>query len=167
MSDDEPREPGAEDAELEREVRSRRKYSLSEAIGRAAGDLMKGASPVTHERQAELEIEQYLESRLKDAEGALLVVLQRRVLASEALLERSYERPLEALAGVAERLLASPPGLRGFVRAVDAEWGRIYSQRPYFQVGEAPPRPGDPYTFDSVRAALAELLEALRGDAEG
>lgn len=167
MSDEKPRETDAEDAELEREVRSRRKYSLAEAIGRAAGDLMKGASPVTHQRQAELEIEQYLERHLKDAEGALPVVLERRALSSEALLERSYERPLEALAGVAERLLDSPAELRGFVRAVDAEWGRIYSERPYFQVGEAAPRPGDPYTLDSVRAALSELLEALRGDAEG
>ena len=156
-----------EDAALEREVRAHRKYSLAEAIGRAAGDLMKGASPVTHERQAELEIEQYLKSHLADAEGALAVVLRRRALASEALLERSFGEPLEALAEAAERLLDSPPRLRRFVREVDAEWGRIYSERPYFQLGDAPPRPGDPYTTESVRDALSGLLERLRGAGGG
>ena len=156
-----------EDVTLEREVRAHRKYSLAEAIGRAAGDLMKGASPVTRERQAGLEIEQYLASHLTDAEGALTVVLGRRALASEALLERSYEEPLEALAEAAEELLASPPRLRRFVRDVDAEWGRIYSERPYFQLGDSPPRPGDPYTVESVRDALSGLLARLRATGGG
>ena len=157
---------GDEDAALEREVRAHRKYSLAEAIGRAAGDLMKGASPVTHERQAGLEIAQYLKSHLTDAEGALALVLQRRALASEALLERSYDEPLEALVEAAEHLLDSPSRLRRFVREVDAEWGRLYSERPYFQLGDAPPRPGDPYTVESVRDTLSSLLERLRGTGE-
>ena len=132
MNDEERRGPSPEDAELEREIRSQRKYSLDEAIGRAAGDLLKGTSPVTHKRQAELEIEQYLEGHLADSEGALLIVLQREVRESEDLLERSYDQPLAALAGVTEHLLGLPERLRGFVRRVDAEWGRIYSERPYF-----------------------------------
>jgi hypothetical protein len=166
VSDKERKETSPEDAELEREVRSQRKFSLAEAIGRAAGDLMKGASPVTHKRQAELEIEQYLACHLADADGALLVVLQRQVLESEDLLERSYHRPMEALAGVTERILGAPARLRGFVRRVDAEWGRIYSERPYFELASGSPRPGDPYTHESVRDALAALLEELRGDTE-
>ena len=165
MSEEEPKPPSDEDAELEREIRSQRKYSLTEAIGRAAGDLMKGASPVTSKRQAELTIEQYLDGHLADSAGALLIVLQRRVRESEDLLERSYERPLEALAVVTEHILESPARLRGFVRQVDAEWGHLYSEQPYFELGETPPRPGDPYTLDSVRDALTALLEGLRGDA--
>ncbi len=157
--------PESEEAELEREVRSRRRFSLAEAIGRAAGDLMKGASPVTHKRQAELEIEQYLESHLADVEGALAIVLQRRVGESAELLEARYERPLEALAAVVERLVASPARLRSFVRRVDAEWGQIYSERPYFEQAGEPPRPGDPYTLESVRETLSRLLEGLRGGA--
>ena len=166
MSDEERQAPSDEDAELEREIRSQRKYSLTEAIGRAAGDLMKGASPVTHKRQAELEIEQYLEEHLADAERALRIVLQRRVCESEELLARRYDRPLEALAGVTERILGSPARLRRFVQRVDAEWGHLYSEQPYFEVGEAPPRPGDPYTLESVRDALSGLLEELRRDAD-
>jgi len=166
VSDEKRKGPSPEDAELEREIRSKRKYSLDEAIGRAAGDLMKGTSPVTHKRQAELEIEQFLERHLDDTEGALTVVLQRRVREGEDLLERSYEDPLAALAEVTERLLARPESLRSFVRLVDAEWGRIYSERPYFEVGEAPPRAGDPYTIASVRQALSALLDSLRGEAD-
>ena len=167
MTDPESKPPGDQDADLEREIRAGRKYSLAEAIGRAAGDLMKGASPVSLKRQAELEIEQYLEGRLADAEGALTVELQRRVGESDELLDAGYERPLAALASVTERILASTGRLRSFVRRVDAEWGRMYSERPYFEVGEAPPRPGDPYTLESVREALSRLLEDLRGAEEG
>ena len=167
MTEEERTARDRDDAELEREVRARRKFSLAEAIGRAAGDLMKGASPVTRERQAELEIEQYLEARLTDAAGALAVVLKRRVLGSEALLAAAYERPLEALARVVEHLLASEARLRRFVTRVDAEWGRIYSELPFFEREGGAPRPGDPYTVASVRGALAELLEQLGREPAG
>ena len=164
MGDDTGMGRSTEDAELEREIRSQRKFSLDEAIGRAAGDLLKGTSPVTHERQAELAIEQYLESRLTDAEGALAIVLLRRVLGSETLLADSYERPLEALARVTRSLLASESRLGRFVTSVDAEWGRLYSERPYFDRQGVAPRPGDPYTRESVRQALQRLLDRLSKD---
>ena len=164
MTDENEGKPSAEDAELERQIRSRRKYSLDEAIGRAAGDLMKGASPITRERQAELAVDQYLEAKLADIEGALLVELRRRVLGSETLLANGYERPLEALARITRRLLASEARLRRFVTRVDAEWGRIYSERPYFELEGRAPSPEDPYTAESVRAALVDLLVELRAD---
>lgn len=165
--DDEARaEPSPEDADLEREIRTQREYSLAEAIGRAAGDLLKGASPVTRRRQAELAVEQYLEGHLADTAGALQLVLRQDVRDSEELLVSRYDRPLAALADVTERLLGSPGRLRRFVRRVDAEWGRRYSERPYFEIGDTPPRAGDPYTVESVRDALSGLLAALRGDGE-
>lgn len=162
MSEEDRPTPDADDTELEREVRARRRFSLSEAIGRAAGDLMKGASPVTRKRQAELEIRQYLEGRLADTEGALSTELLRWVCESESLLEDSYDRPLLALAAVVEQILASPERLRRLVRQTDAEWGRVHSQRPYFERGGEPPRPGDPYTLESIGDRLARLLDDLR-----
>ena len=164
MSDEQPQTPDPEDAELEREVRSQRKFSLDEAIGRAAGDLLKGASPVTRKRQAELAIRQCLEAHLSDSGGALGIELLRRVGESTRLLEGGYERPLAALAEIVEEILGSPERLRRLVRRVDAEWGRMHSQRPYFERGEAPPDAADPYTIASVRATLASLLDHLRGD---
>ena len=99
-----------EDAELERKIRSRRKFTLAEAIGRLGGsDLLKGASPVTQRRQAEIAIEQYLEQNLIDAEGALSAVLLRRVRDSEILLRHSYNEPLAALAEYIERVSGARP----------------------------------------------------------
>lgn len=149
-------------AEVERDVLVHGDHSLAAAIGRAGGDLMKGASPVTRKRQAELEIEHYLEAHLRDAEGALLVVLQRRVRESGDLLATSYDQPLSALVRVVEGLLESEEGLQGFVRAVDAQWGRIYLERPHFQRPGQKPHRDDPYTFSSVRATLSTLRDELR-----
>jgi hypothetical protein len=148
------------DAEIEREIRSKRRFSLAEAIGRSAGDLMKGASPVTRKRQAEFVIEEYLERHLADAEGALTVVLLRRVTESAALLT-DYDEPLAALASVIENLLDSEESLGRFVTKVDAEWGRLYSELPHFDRSQRPPDPDDPYTLASVRATLAALYERL------
>lgn len=155
-----------EDADLEREVRSQRKFSIAEAIGRQNADLLKGASPVTLKRQAELQIEHYLESALEDPEGALQVVLLRRVRESALLLESGYEAPLAALAGAVERLLGSEPRLQRFVTAIDAEWGRIYSERPYFEGQGRTPDRRDPYTIASVRATLASLVAELDSGGE-
>ena len=163
MNEENKTPTGPGDAELEREIRSRRKFSLAEAIGRlAGGDLMKGASPVTLKRQAELQIEHYLESHLVDAEGALEAVLLRRVRDSDILLETSYEQPLDTLALFLERILGSEGLLQGFVNEVDAEWGRIYRERPYFQIEGQPPHRDDPYTLSSVRVTLSRLIEQLR-----
>lgn len=51
--------------EIEREIRANRRFSLTEAIGRlAGGGFMKGASPVSRKRQAELDIDEYLRRQL-------------------------------------------------------------------------------------------------------
>jgi len=165
MSEDKKERPSPEDAEIEREIRLDRKFSLAEAIGRiAGGGLLKGASPVALKRQAELEIERYLESHLVDAEGALEVVLLRRVRESEILFKMGYEQPLTALALFCERILGSEGLLQDFVNEVDAQWGRIYLERPHFQENGRPPDPQDSYTFSSVRIALSGLMAKLRGE---
>ncbi len=165
MSEDERKHPSREDAEIERDIRLGRKFSLAEAIGRmGGGGLLKGASPVTRKRQAELEIERYLESHLVDAEGALEVVLLRRVRESEILFKAGYDEPLAALALFCERILSSEERLRDLVTEVDAEWGRIYLERPHFQKDGRSPDPEDPYTFSSVRITLSGLVAELRGE---
>lgn len=165
MTEDKPKPRSSEDADIEREIRSKRDYSLAEAIGRAADDLLKGHSPVTMKRQAELVIGHHLETHLTDSEGALSLVLARRVTASEVLLGSGYERPLDALIQVTEHILGSTERLNRFVRAVDMEWGLIYSERPFFESAGRPSHPEDPYTRESVRLTLTGLLEVLRKEA--
>ena len=149
------------DAELEREIRLRRKYSLAEAIGRLSGGLMKGTSPVTGKRQAELQIEDCLEKHLRDAQGALEIVLLRRAKHSDILLESGYEQPIAALVCFVERILGSAELLERFTREVDAQWGRMYQERPYFEKEGEPPHREDPYTVASVRTTLSRLVEQL------
>lgn len=154
-----------DDDELQREIRRERKFSIEEAIARRAGkDLMKGASPVTLQRQAALAIERFLDRHLIDSEGALGEVLLRQARESEVLFKMNYERPLAALARFIESILSSNGRLQRFVTEVDAYWGRMYHERPHFQQPGAEAEVDDPYTFSSVRAKLERLLEQLQSE---
>jgi hypothetical protein len=151
--------PPGEDG-LEREIRADRKFSLSEAIGRmAGGDLMKGASPVTRKRQAELAIEDYLRRQMIDAGRVLGSVLLRQV--GDRLLRDDYDQPLAILADYVRQVLRSEYLLEDLVREADVEWGRVFRERPYFQQAGRLPSRDDPYTILSVRITLSRLIEKL------
>jgi hypothetical protein len=155
------RPPSDKDAELEREIRADRRFSLGEAIGRmAGGGLMKGVSPVVPLRQAEKAIEEYLRRHLTDAGGGLRAVLLRRVGQCDLLLG-DYDQPLAVLAGYVRQVLGSDYLLQDLVREADAEWGRVFGERPHFERPGRPPNPDDPYTTESVRAALSRLIDTL------
>lgn len=163
MSDEKKAKRSREQAEIEREILRDRKFSLADAVGRlGGGDLLKGDSPVPRKRQAEFEIERYLERNLIDGQGALRRVLLGRVRNSELFLRNGYDQPLETLAGVADQLLGSNLLLEAFVTEVDREWGRLYLERPHLEKPGEPPHPDDPYTFASVRQKLQDLVSRLR-----
>jgi hypothetical protein len=153
------------DAELEREIRENRKFTLEEAIGRMAGPgAMKGESPVARKQQAEIEIGSWLRTHLRDSGGALEVVLHRRVSGSEILLN-DFDEPLVALARYCRRVLDSDYCLQELVRDADVQWGRAMGERPCFETTGTPPQPEDPYTVESVRSTLCELLIELPAEA--
>jgi hypothetical protein len=161
MSDDHPKHRTEADAELERAIRAERKFTLSEAIGRLAGPgMMKGVSPVTRQQQAIAEIQEYLSQHLADAAGVLSGVVLRQVKESELLLN-GLDRPLVVLAGYVRQVLDSGYDLRELVREVDADWGRVFGERPRFERDGCPPAPDDPYTLESVRVALTQLAGGL------
>ena len=161
MSDEQPNPASDADAELEREIRAGRKFSLSEAIGRLAGPgMMKGVSPVARMQQAAAEIEEYLRGHLTDPAGVLVGVVLLRVKESEPFL-KGFEHPLAVLSACLRRVLESEHLLKELVREADAEWGRVFGERPYFEVDGCPPHPDDPYTNASVRAALTRLADRL------
>ena len=161
MSDNQKKQRSKSDDELEREIRRERKFTLAEAIGRMAGPgAMKGESPVTHLQQAVAEIQEYLDRHLMDAAGVLSGVLLRQVRESELLL-KSFEQPLVALAGYVQHVLGCEYALKELVREADVEWGRVFGERPRFDQEGRPPAPDDPYTLESVRAALIQLMAEL------
>ena len=156
--------PSSDDAELEREIRANRKFSPSEVIARMAGSgMMKGASPVSRGRQAELVIEEFLRRHLMDAGGVLGRVVSRGVSKS-ARLSGKPDQPLTILADYVRQVLRSDSLLRELVREADVEWGREFGERPYFQREGREPHPDDPYTMESVRVALLTALDKLTAD---
>jgi hypothetical protein len=164
MSDNRKVGSSEADAELEREIRNSRKFTLAEAIGRLAGPgALKGESPIARKQQAEYEIESCLGSCLPDAAGALKVVLLRRLKESE-LLHKNPDQPLAVLATYCQRVLSSDYGLKELVREADVEWGRMLGERPHFEKEGSPPHPDDCYTVLSVRSALSGLVEQLAAD---
>jgi hypothetical protein len=163
MSENPEKDSTDRDKETEREIRLNRKFSLSDAIGQmGGGGFMKGGSPVSRKRQAELEIEEYLRRHLVDSGGVLRSVLLRQL--ADSLLKSDYSRPLAALAEYLPRVLTSKHFLEELVREADAEWGRVHDERPHFQEPARPPHPDDPYTIDSVRLTLIQLRERLAGE---
>jgi hypothetical protein len=161
MSDKKDTPRSEADAELEREILKDRKFTLEEAIGRLIGPGgMKGESPVTRMQQAETEIASWLRDYLADTGGALQVVLHRYVKGSELLLN-NFDQPLVVLADYCQHVLDSDYLLKELVRDADVEWGRVMGERPYFQKEGSPPDADDPYTVESVRNALSELLKQL------
>jgi hypothetical protein len=160
MNDD-PEKPVNSDAELVRQIREGRKFTLVGAIGRMAGPgAMKGASPTTGKQQAEAQIEKFLERHLSCPAGALSAVLLRQVKESEILLS-NLEQPGIALAGYVQRVLDSDYLLQDLVRQADCEWGRVYGERPYFEKPGCPPNDDDPYTAESVRISLSKLIAEI------
>jgi hypothetical protein len=161
MSDDRPKRLSEADAELQREIREGRKFSLAEAIGRLAGPgMMKGVSPATRKQQAEAEILSFLDRNMNSPAGAMSVVLFRRVKESELLLN-NYDQPLIALGGYVQKVLDSEYLLQELVRDSDVEWGRVYGERPFFEKEGQPPHQDDPYTVESARTTLCQLIEKL------
>ena len=100
------------------------------------------------------------EINLSDSTGALHVLLYRQIIGSELLLN-NLDQPLLALAGYCEQVLASDYHLKELVREADVEWGRRMDERPYFNRDGSQPHPDDPYTNDSVRTALQEVLTKI------
>ena len=88
MGDDKDRQRSKADADIEREIRQGRKFTPQEAIGRMIGPgSMKGGSAVSRVQAAEIEIETWLRSHLKDSSGALQALLPRQLKGSTLLLD--------------------------------------------------------------------------------
>ncbi|HEY7086513.1 MAG TPA: hypothetical protein VH518_00410 [Tepidisphaeraceae bacterium] len=169
MSENQQDKPPKSDrwSEVEKEIRKDRSFSLEEAIGRLAGPgAMKGASPVTRKQQAEASIEEWLNDHLTDCAGALRIVVLRNVSRSDLLLN-NYDQPLIVLAAYCQQILKSDFLLKELVCDTDTEWGRVCLEQPHFNVDGQAPDADDPYTVESVRHGLGDLIKDLAAGCAG
>ncbi len=156
MNTDQGKAPSPAFTDTEEEIRKSRKFSPQEAMARMAGPgAMKGASPVSPQQQAEIELGTWIRANVIDPAGALHAVLHRHVRGSEEVLG-NLDRPLAGLADMCRQLLESDYRMKELVRETDAEWGERMDERPYFDRDGSPALPGDPYT-------IAWVTESLRG----
>ena len=161
MDNQPPQPPADAGIDLEREIRQGRSFSMAEALGRMAGPgVMKGASPISLRQQAQATVAGLVKERLRDPVGVLADVLIREAQESALLLDH-YDQPQRALVAFVRQVLDSEGLLAELVRETDAQWGRVFGERPYFEREGRAPHPDDPYTIASVRTALQELLAAL------
>ncbi len=159
MSDDEEDYKRA----VEREARMGRTFSLADAVGREGGGFFRGASPVPRLQQVQAELSRFVSDYVRDSSGALRAVLIRHVTTQETIVAKHFDEPLAALEIILDRFLSDDARYYELVREVDAEWGRMMLERPYFQEPGEPADEDDEYTHESVRVELLSLREIVRG----
>src|SRR4051794_31536519 len=107
MDDHQKKQRTEQEAEIEREIRDKRKFSLAEAIGRLAGPgAMKGTSPVPLKEQAAHQVENWLNCHLPGNQMELQLVLLRDFRCSELLLH-NFEQPFVVLAAYCQQIIDS------------------------------------------------------------
>jgi len=145
----------------EEEIRRGRKFSLSEAVGRQAAGAMKGASPVPRWRQVLQEIQSLLGAKLYDPEGSLQSSIAEHFSSTLPVADDPRHDANDVLRAYLQQTLASQTALAALVRRADIRWGQQYGEKPHFNQGTEPSHPDDPYTMESVTAALETLLQSL------
>ena len=149
------------EAEIEHEIGMQRKTSFGDALAREAGSIFKGAQAVPEHKQAQVQIGGFIREHLRDSSGALKSELEVMITENHVLVGEHVDAPLQAIRVVVQSILGNDPSLFEFVRQVDQRYGQKYGVRPHFQAPGEDPHPDDPYTHDSVRAALRDLLACI------
>ncbi len=150
--------------EIEKEARNHIQGSLAGALSREAGDFLKGGSPIPLIVQAETLINTFINKHTEDSCGALKQVLQSRVKLNTTVVGDSIDAPLSALATIITKLLTNSPFFYDFVKEVDAKYGQLFQERPYFQVPGGKAHPDDEYTHESVQHSLEKLVSQINGE---
>ena len=145
---------------LEQEVRTGRKFSLAEAIGREGSDFMKGESAIPRPLKAIVTINRFITTHLLDANGALSTTLQSWAQ-EDIRVSRHLDDPLTALTQIVEGLINEPATFQEFFRQVAIAQSKLTGDRPYFQKVGHSPHPAAQYSHASVKSQLSTLLQLL------
>ncbi len=145
----------------EHEILRGHTVDANEALLRASGGALKGASPVAAHDQTIFQVKELLRNLLPDTEGALRTIILQRLDGNPPLVARHFGAPRDLLRDFLERVLGTDEALSELVRETDAHWGRLYQEKPYFEAPGRPADPEDPYTRAGVRTRLEKLQRLL------
>lgn len=152
----------SEDKEIEKDILLNRKYDFNSALSQAGGRMLDKESTVPRLRQVKAELDQYIKKNVSDLSGSLVAVLSEIIHAEDHLIASDFDRPLQVLRQIVERILKSDENLSDFVRRVDMKYGQMYLERPHFQQPGDEAHPDDEYTLAGVKQKLNSLLESLQ-----
>lgn len=154
------------DQDIQRDLISGQKFSLSGAIGREAGKLIKGESPIPRLEQIITEINLFINQHLHDPSGALREMLHILVKEDELKISSHPEAPLLYLKEMLNDYINNDQLLYELVREVDFKYGQIFKELPHFQKEGEPPHRDDEYTHASVKVQLVNLIDSIKTPAQ-
>lgn len=154
------------DLDIQRDIISRPKFSLSGAIGREAGTLIKGESPIPRLEQIITEIHTFISRELHDPSGALREMLHVLVKEDDLKISSHLEDPLIYLKEMLNDYINNDQLLYELVRKVDFKYGQIFKEVPHFQKEGEVPHKDDEYTHKSVKEQLVDLAGSIKTSSE-
>ncbi|MEM9088501.1 MAG: hypothetical protein AAGC93_07125 [Cyanobacteria bacterium P01_F01_bin.53] len=151
-------------AQLQKEIRDGRKFTLAEAIGREGGSFMKGESAIPRPLRAKNTINQFITEHLTNPSSALSTTLQTWTN-NDIRIMSQLDTPLVALSQILESTLTEPTAFCEFARQVAIAQSQLTGDRPYFQTLNGKAHPEADYTHESIQGELSQLLKTLEDDA--
>ncbi len=151
--------------DLVREIRSQRKFTIAEAIGREGGNFMKGESAIPRPLRATTEINQFVITHFPNPSGPVSATLQSWAK-EDIRVSRYLDTPLIALSLILESLLNEPSTFQEFFRQIAIAQSKLTGDRPHFQRPNHPPHPDAAHSHDAVKQQLSNLLQKLQADSK-
>ena len=138
-----------------------RTFSLAAALGDQAKGIIKGASAVPLVLQLNAQIKQFIRAKIFQSQAPIIHVLEQKITSNGPLVLTHKDLPLKALEIIISKIINNNNSLFEFVRQVDQIYGKMYQERPHFQMPGQSPHKDDEYTHESVKKVLANLLLAI------
>lgn len=146
------------DEQIQKEIKSQ--HMGQNPMGAMMSGLIEGKELVPPHLRLELALGQLLDQTLRDLDGSLNAVLRTEFKQRALYLANQLDQPEKALIKILQDLLDQTPLLQELVQKCDRHWGLQYGEKPYFE-GNGPAHPQDPYTFQSVKQSLLDVINAL------
>lgn len=147
-------------SEIEKEIRSGRKFSIAEAIGREGGGFMKGESAIPRPLKAANEVKQFITTYSGKSTGVLADELYAWTIA-DIRFGAQLDTPLVAIALTVNSLLKESAMFYEFARQVAIAQAKLTGDRPYFQQPGRLPHPESDYPHHAIRQYLLDISTAL------